>query len=77
MSKTSNNFCDNAHQEHSEHDHRCPLCDTKDKEVCTATGPTKFMNLNFMCTREAGHSGDHIACGSYTHRVAIWVNQED
>lgn len=24
------------------------------------------------CTRTIGHKGKHIACGSITHKIAIW-----
>ncbi len=30
----------------------------------------------FGCTRPVGHSGEHVACGSSDHRIAVWPQKE-
>lgn len=30
----------------------------------------------YICTREKGHDGEHVACGLGEHRVASWPNDK-
>lgn len=32
--------------------------------------------LDFICTREKGHSGDHVACGTVEHGLARWPQHQ-
>jgi len=57
---------------------RCEYCDKPDgAAMCLATprldihgGNTS--GISYRCTREAGHTGDHVACGRYKHCVLKW-----
>lgn len=28
--------------------------------------------INYACTRQAGHGGDHVACGTFAHAIKTW-----
>ena len=51
-------------------------CECKNgKPGCGAMG--KINGVFYLCTRDRGHAGDHIACGVVDHRLASWENKED
>ena len=36
----------------------------------------KFKRYSYACTREEGHKGPHVACGSDEHNYAIWSDKK-
>ena len=47
-------------------------------EECPFCTPTQCLNQrdSFTCTREHGHSGNHIACGAEKHCIVSWPQEE-
>lgn len=52
----------------------CKYCETNPlvSEGCPASHPE-----GYLCTREEGHEGDHVACGVSDHPIVIWSNDEE
>ena len=45
----------------------CPHCaKTGDGTMCGNNG------LGWICTKPAGHPGDHVACGKHAHDIISW-----
>ncbi len=40
--------------------------------ICCDVGPNMY-----LCTREEGHGGDHVACSSNVHYHCRWTNTQD
>lgn len=49
----------------------CMHCNHNRKE-CKVQSPNSF-----MCTRQADHDGDHVACGETKHIIEIWPNKKN
>lgn len=32
----------------------------------------RYDTFPFVCTRERGHKGAHVACGTDTHKLKVW-----
>lgn len=50
----------------------CNFCMPNDTNTCSAVHPTEHWN----CTRDTGHSGSHVACGTDSHNIAQWSDEE-
>jgi len=52
----------------------CKYCGhTKDKDsVCCGKSYKGKIHPHFCCTRELGHTGNHVACGEIDHEFLIW-----
>ena len=50
----------------------CPFCDPSRWFPCKAELP-----VGFLCSRQRGHQGPHVACGNLTHKLAIWPQEEE
>lgn len=49
-----------------------------DCELCYGDGDCPSEMDRWMCTRELGHSGDHVACGGAgSHLARTWHNAQD
>lgn len=49
-------------------------CQRTDSEICGV-----FNNRGFFCTRNLGHTGNHVACGNgpdgqFVHNLQVWSN---
>ena len=46
-------------------------------DLCVKSGPscTKKHSTGYVCTRRAGHTGDHIACGDHGHNYYWWAGE--
>lgn len=51
----------------------CQYC-TSSADDCDAK--TSEPGQHYVCTREAGHKGDHVACGTFQHNAKRWPNRE-
>lgn len=40
-------------------------------ECCRARSET-----GMQCTRDAGHEGDHVACGDVDHDLEVWPKED-
>lgn len=50
----------------------CEYCGLIGKPaVCSSVGPAR-QGVRALCTRESGHSGDHVACGMTDHEIDKW-----
>lgn len=50
----------------------CKYC-TKDwAKVCKERHP----KTNYGCTREEGHKGPHVACGTMSHSIKRWKQKK-
>lgn len=54
--------------------HECPFCASgEEPNYCEAeSAPDKF-----LCTREKGHDGPHVACGVSEHEIITWEGGEE
>ena len=50
----------------------CMYCD-HNREECGA----RSSENSFVCTRQAGHNGNHIACGGTKHIIEVWPNKRN
>ena len=52
----------------------CQYCPTFGD--CSVLSPPRG-DVRLLCTREAGHSGDHVACNCDHHQVERWPNERE
>ena len=54
-------------------------CRNEDDKVgsCTAATEDEFTKLVWLCTRNAGHTGGHAACGHIKHNYYIWEAEDE
>ncbi len=45
------------------------VCKNVGLNACCAITDSMFP---LICTRKAGHTGDHVACGTTEHRLKVW-----
>ncbi len=56
------------------YDRKCKNeCDTDTGSICLKQHKTR----GYGCTRIKDHKGDHVACGTFTHDVCVWENEND
>lgn len=49
-------------------------CCVKGKTDCPAfSTPSTRLDPGYACTRPKGHSGEHVACLPWRHRVRVWA----
>lgn len=46
-----------------------------DGEMCDSEWTPEGDNLPWVCTREDGHDGPHVACGVREHEMAEWTEE--
>ena len=49
----------------------CQFCAKDDDDGCESIDRTPG-RLPFLCTRNVGHKGKHVACDSIDHNIARW-----
>jgi len=48
----------------------CEFCEGD--ATCNATSP-----VGYICTRDDGHTGDHVACDLAKHACAVWPRRDE
>jgi hypothetical protein len=49
----------------------CVFCDREGLELCGEMG----RDHSFICTRDVGHEGPHVACGDTEHSLRAWYSE--